>query len=124
MAAHDTTALQPLSLTHVLHDPSDPLSHASAWAALVPQALCIMYVTLIWASREVEICMMFAGQLACEGLNWVLKRTWREGRPRGECLTVSFVDVYFFGNVILRYERARDVGGFGAEEEDVYARGP
>jgi len=41
-----------------------------------------MYVTLIWASREVEICLMFAGQIACEALNFVLKRWIREERPK------------------------------------------
>ena len=26
---------------------------------------------------------MFAGQMACEALNWVLKRHFKEERPRG-----------------------------------------
>lgn len=42
-----------------------------------------MYATLIWSNREIEIALMFAGQMACEALNWVLKRHFKEERPRG-----------------------------------------
>jgi hypothetical protein len=78
----DPAPLASLSLTHVHYDPTDPLSYLSAWLALVPQGLCIMYVTLIWSSREVEILMMFAGQMICEALNFALKRLIREERPK------------------------------------------
>ncbi|KIX09264.1 uncharacterized protein Z518_00343 [Rhinocladiella mackenziei CBS 650.93] len=74
--------LASLSLTHVHYNPNDPISFLSAWLALVPQGLCVIYVTLIWASREVEILLMFAGQIACEALNFGLKRLIREERPR------------------------------------------
>jgi hypothetical protein len=76
------TSLASLSLTHVHYDPSDPVSYVSAWLALVPQGLCIMYVTLIWATREVEIAMMFSGQMGCEALNFLLKRYIKEERPK------------------------------------------
>jgi dolichyldiphosphatase len=49
----------------------------------VPQGLCVVYATLIWSNREIEIGLMFAGQMACEALNWVLKRYIKEERPRG-----------------------------------------
>ena len=78
--------LASLSLTHVTYNPADKLSYLSAWLALVPQGLVVVYVTLMWASREFEICAMFAGQMACEGLNFVLKRWIREERPAGEFL--------------------------------------
>ena len=80
----DPPALASLSLTHVHYDPTDKISYISAWLALVPQGLCIMYVTLIWATREVEILMMFGGQMACEALNWGLKRYIKEDRPKRE----------------------------------------
>lgn len=67
-----------------LQDPNDPLSYLSAWLALVPQALCVIYVTLIWASREMEIAMMFAGQMGCEAFNFALKRLIQEERPKGK----------------------------------------
>lgn len=87
----DTAPLASLSLTHVSYNPSDPYSYISAWLALVPQGLCIMYVTLMWATREVEICLMFAGQMCCEALNFALKRWIREERPRRECFYFLFL---------------------------------
>lgn len=77
----DDPPLASLSLTHVHYNPNDPFSYISAYLALVPQALVITYVALIWSTREVEILLMFAGQMGCEGLNWILKRWIREERP-------------------------------------------
>lgn len=48
----------------------------------MPQALCIVYVTLIWSTREAEVLLMFAGQLACEAVNFALKRLIKEERPQ------------------------------------------
>ncbi|KAF2722068.1 hypothetical protein K431DRAFT_284274 [Polychaeton citri CBS 116435] len=73
--------LASLSLTHVHYNPQSQLSYICAWLALVPQALCVTYATLMWSSREAEVIMMFAGQMLCEGLNWVLKRWIKEERP-------------------------------------------
>lgn len=53
-----------------------------AWLALVPQALCVVYVTLIYSTREAEVLLLFVGQMACEALNWGLKRYIKEERPR------------------------------------------
>ncbi|KAG8625946.1 hypothetical protein KVT40_006347 [Elsinoe batatas] len=74
--------LASLSLTHVHYNPNDPVSLLCAWLALVPQALCITYATLIWSTREAEVLLMFAGQMGCEAVNWVLKRVIQEERPR------------------------------------------
>lgn len=68
-------------------NPEDPVSLLSAWLALIPQALCVSYATLIWATREVEIILMFAGQMGCEALNFLLKRIIKEERPKGETRT-------------------------------------
>lgn len=62
-------------------DPTSHLSHIFAWLALLPQGLCVVYVTLIWSTREVEIGLTFLGQLCCEALNWLLKRHFKEDRP-------------------------------------------
>ncbi|KAI1651691.1 PAP2-domain-containing protein [Daldinia loculata] len=78
----DPVPLASLSLTHVHYDPSDPISYLCAWLALIPQGLCVMYATLIWSTREIEIALLFAGQLACEALNFALKRFIKEERPR------------------------------------------
>lgn len=69
-------------LTSPRQDPNDPVSYFCAFLALVPQGLCVVYATLIWSSREIEIALMFAGQLACEALNFALKRLIKEERPR------------------------------------------
>ncbi|KAI9655116.1 MAG: hypothetical protein M1821_005599 [Bathelium mastoideum] len=78
----DQPPLASLSLTHVHYNPHDRISYLCAWLALVPQALCITYATLIWSTREVEIILMFAGQMGCEAFNWLLKRYIKEERPR------------------------------------------
>lgn len=62
-------------------NPSDPLSTVSAFLSLLPQALCVVYATLFWSTREAEVLLMFAGQLACEAINFVLKRLIKEERP-------------------------------------------
>ncbi|GAP84041.1 putative pap2 domain protein [Rosellinia necatrix] len=73
--------LTSFSLTHVHYDPADPISYLCAWLALVPQAICVMYVTLIWSTREIEIVLLGAGQFVCEVLNFALKRLIKEERP-------------------------------------------
>jgi dolichyldiphosphatase len=78
--------LASLSLTHVHYNPKDPISHFCAYLALVPQALVITYAALIWSTREAEILLMFAGQMGCEGLNWILKRYIKEERPTRTCI--------------------------------------
>lgn len=40
-------------------------------------------MTLAWATRDVEVALMFIGQMGCEAANFVLKRLIREERPRG-----------------------------------------
>ncbi|KAF9731926.1 hypothetical protein PMIN06_003084 [Paraphaeosphaeria minitans] len=78
----DEAPLASLSLTHVHYNPADRVSYLCAWLALVPQGLCVMYATLIWSNREIEIMLMFVGQMGCEALNWCLKRLIKEERPR------------------------------------------
>ncbi|CAK7233389.1 hypothetical protein SBRCBS47491_008591 [Sporothrix bragantina] len=75
-------ALASLSLTHVYYDPNDFISYICAWLALVPQAIIIVYVTLVWSTREAEVLLAFAGQLVCEAVNFVLKRIIKEERPQ------------------------------------------
>ena len=88
----DDPPLASLSLTHVNYNAADPLSYASAYLALIPQGLVIIYVSVIWSTREIEILLMFAGQMACEGLNWILKRMIKEQRPtRMSLLALSYL---------------------------------
>ncbi|KAF5025914.1 hypothetical protein F66182_2033 [Fusarium sp. NRRL 66182] len=78
----DTTPLASLSVTHVYYDPDDHISLLCAYLALLPQALCVVYATLVLFTREAEVALMFLGQLACEALNFALKRLIKEERPR------------------------------------------
>ncbi|TKA61722.1 hypothetical protein B0A49_09999, partial [Cryomyces minteri] len=98
--------LASLSLTHVHYNPADPVSYVCAWLALVPQALCITYATLIWSTREAEVLLMFVGQMSCEALNWALKRLIKEERPRqmngkGYGMPSSHAQFVFFFSVSL-----------------------
>ena len=83
--------LASLALTHVYYDPSSRLGLVSAFLALVPQALLVAYATALYCRREVEIAWMFAGQLSCEALNRVLKRTWKEERPQRQSCSLRYV---------------------------------
>jgi dolichyldiphosphatase len=82
-----SSALEPplasLAVTHVYYNPADPLSFISACLALIPQALMVIYVTLIYSRREIEVVLMLIGQLVNELANWILKRLIKEERPKG-----------------------------------------
>lgn len=58
------------------------VSLGCAYLALVPQVLCVVYATLAVSTREAEVALALAGQLACEALNLALKRLIKEARPR------------------------------------------
>jgi dolichyldiphosphatase len=81
------SALEPplasLKVTHVFYDPEDPLSLISAYLALIPQGLMVVYVTLIYSRREIELVLMFVGQLLSELANTILKKIIKEHRPKG-----------------------------------------
>ena len=72
-------------------NPADRISHLCAWLALIPQELCATYVILIWATREIEVALMFAGQMGCEALNFAIKRAVREKRPSGAFVHTSYL---------------------------------
>jgi len=103
------------------------VSLACAYLALVPQALCIVYATLLWSSREAEVALLFAGQLACEAANFALKRLIKEERPRraagpgpgpgrGYGMPSSHAQFVFFwavglGLFLMARHRPRQAGG-------------
>jgi dolichyldiphosphatase len=111
--ASDTTPLASLQLTHVSYNPDDPLSLLSAFLALVPQALMVSYATLIYSTRELEIGLMFAGQMLSEAANWILKRAIKEERPpqmngRGYGMPSSHAQfVMFFATYLSLFLLAR-----------------
>ncbi|ORY83816.1 hypothetical protein BCR37DRAFT_280840 [Protomyces lactucae-debilis] len=74
--------LASLALTHVYYDPDSSFGLLSAFLALIPQALLVAYATALYCRREAEIAWLFAGQLACEALNWISKRAIKQDRPQ------------------------------------------
>ncbi|KAF8506398.1 PAP2-domain-containing protein [Hysterangium stoloniferum] len=70
-----------LGLSHIVYDSTSHLSLGLALMSLTPILLMPAYVVLIVQTRELLILEMWAGQMACEGLNWVLKHAIKEGRP-------------------------------------------
>ncbi|KIM90393.1 hypothetical protein PILCRDRAFT_181716 [Piloderma croceum F 1598] len=70
-----------LDLTHVLYDDSSLFSLFLALITLSPILLMAAYAALAVQTRELTIITMWAGQLFCEGFNWILKRAIKQDRP-------------------------------------------
>jgi dolichyldiphosphatase len=105
----------------VNQDPHDTLSLFCAYLALLPQALCVVYATLTLTTREAEIALTFAGQLACEALNFCLKRLIKEerparihgkgyGMPSSHAQFVAFWSVYVALFLLRRYTPPKVMG--------------
>ncbi|KAF9047068.1 hypothetical protein BDZ89DRAFT_941882, partial [Hymenopellis radicata] len=67
----------------VLDDDSSLFSLFLALMTLSPILLMAAYASLAVQTREFIIIVMWAGQFACEGLNWVIKRLVKQDRPIG-----------------------------------------
>ncbi|KAL8838717.1 MAG: hypothetical protein Q9170_002019 [Blastenia crenularia] len=104
----------PLTSFSVTHDASDPVAYLCAWLALVPQILSVVYATLVWSSREVEVINMFVGQMGCEALNFLLKRLIKGerpprirakgyGMPSSHAQFVAFFSIYLTLFLLLRH---------------------
>ena len=70
-----------LDLTHVLYDDDSFTSWALAVVTLSPILLMASYASLAVQTREILVINMWAGQLASEAFNFVLKQIFREPRP-------------------------------------------
>lgn len=73
--------LKSFSLTHILYDPSHPLSIPLTLLSLSPIFLFVSYFTLLIFTRRISIAFLASGQLANEVLSWVLKRIFKGERP-------------------------------------------
>ncbi|KAL0252920.1 hypothetical protein I308_102313 [Cryptococcus tetragattii IND107] len=73
--------LKSFSLTHILYDPSHPLSIPLTLLSLSPIFLFVSYFTLLIFTRQISIALLASGQLANEVLSWVLKRLFKGERP-------------------------------------------
>ena len=82
-----TRALPPLpelksfALTHILYDPSHPLSIPLTLFSLTPIFIFVSYLTLVLFTRRLGVVMLAVGQIGNEVLNLVLKRLWKGDRP-------------------------------------------
>ncbi|TRM57937.1 hypothetical protein BD626DRAFT_464364 [Schizophyllum amplum] len=70
-----------LDLTHIVYPDESLLSWFLALASLTPILLMPAYAALTVQTREYVVLVMWAGQLACEAFNWVLKHIVQEDRP-------------------------------------------
>ncbi|WVO19617.1 uncharacterized protein IAS62_000906 [Cryptococcus decagattii] len=73
--------LKSFSLTHILYDPSHPLSIPLTLLSLSPIFLFVSYFTLLIFTRQISIALLASGQVANEVLSWVLKRLFKSERP-------------------------------------------
>ncbi|KAF8936012.1 hypothetical protein BGZ58_004678 [Dissophora ornata] len=73
--------LTSLSLTHVQFSQDDILSKLLAYVTLSPLAIVCGYAAIIVTARDMKPAVMFAGQLANEVFNQVLKRLVKQARP-------------------------------------------
>lgn len=88
-------SLTSLSITHVYYNPTDSISFVSAYLALVPQALTVIYVAVLWSTREIEILLMFAGQM---GTFWM-----SESSPSFEECCISIADLFYFTSKVAKH---------------------
>ncbi|CAO3565964.1 unnamed protein product [Mortierella alpina] len=73
--------LTSLSITHVQFVQGDLVSEFFAYITLSPMALVCTFVATIIITRDMKPAVMFAGQLANEAVNQILKRLVKEARP-------------------------------------------
>ncbi|KAG0259877.1 Dolichyldiphosphatase 1 [Mortierella polycephala] len=73
--------LTSLSITHVQFRQDDIFSKLLAYVTLSPLAIICGYVAVIITSRDLKPLVMFAGQLANEVVNQILKRLVKQARP-------------------------------------------
>ncbi|RPA78415.1 PAP2-domain-containing protein [Ascobolus immersus RN42] len=79
--ASSAPALTALSLTHILYDPASPISFISAYLSLLPQVILVIFGSIVYSTREIEVLLFLIGQLLSEAINVVLKKWFRQHRP-------------------------------------------
>ncbi|WWC68391.1 uncharacterized protein I206_102317 [Kwoniella pini CBS 10737] len=73
--------LKSFSLTHILYDPSHPLSIPLTLLSLSPIFLFVSYFTLLIFNRSLSILFLGLGSIGNEILSWTLKRLLKGDRP-------------------------------------------
>ncbi|CCC66767.1 hypothetical protein NCAS_0A02090 [Naumovozyma castellii] len=80
----------PFDDTYILYDSDDPLSFICAYLSLFPILILTFYLSWFITTREMEACIMAAGQLCNELINNVVKNKIRQPRPPHPELVSSF----------------------------------
>ncbi|QLQ81570.1 hypothetical protein HG537_0F03310 [Torulaspora globosa] len=73
--------LIPFDDTYILYDSQDPLSFLSAYFSLFPIAVLVFQLSWFITTRELEACIIAAGQVANEIFNNLLKIIIKQPRP-------------------------------------------
>ncbi|QLL33960.1 hypothetical protein HG536_0F02850 [Torulaspora globosa] len=73
--------LIPFDDTYILYDAKDPLSFLSAYFSLFPIAVLVFQLSWFITTRELEACIIAAGQVANEIFNNILKILLKQPRP-------------------------------------------
>lgn len=73
--------LIPFDDTYILYDSRDPLSFLSAYFSLFPIAVLVFQLSWFITTRELEACIIAAGQVSNELFNNVLKTLLKQPRP-------------------------------------------
>lgn len=68
------------SKTHI-HEPRNPLEMFLMLLEFLPLEFIVVYLTLIYCRREVELILMYIGQIICYFLNIHLKQKIQQPRP-------------------------------------------
>lgn len=73
--------LIPFDDTYILYDATDSLSFLSAYFSLFPIAVLVFQLSWFITTRELEACIIAAGQVANEIFNNILKTILKQPRP-------------------------------------------
>lgn len=73
--------LIPFDDTYILYDKSDPISFVCAYFSLLPIGILIFEFSWFITTRELESCIMAAGQVANEIFNNIVKDLVKQPRP-------------------------------------------
>lgn len=73
--------LIPFDDTYILYDKTDPVSFISAYFSLLPMGVLIFQFSWFVTTRELEACIMAAGQVANEIFNNIVKDIIKQPRP-------------------------------------------
>ncbi|CCD24716.1 dolichyldiphosphatase NDAI_0D04020 [Naumovozyma dairenensis CBS 421] len=80
----------PFDDTYILYDPNDPISFLSAYFSLLPILILSFYLSWFIITRELEACIMAAGQLSNEIFNNIIKNIIKQTRPYHNYFGESF----------------------------------